>query len=149
MRDEEAVVFIMGMIILAGVGLLIATMMNRRRMREMTHRERLAMIDRGLIPSPERDPAGFESATGLTARPADAGTRYRTAGVLMIGLGLALMVLITFTSGEAGVGIGVGGGWAILGAASLFNYFLISRRESDLDRWTPAPRRPDPPSNVS
>lgn len=149
MRDEEAVVFIMGMIILAGVGLLIATMMNRRKMREMTHRERLAMIERGLIPSPERDPAGFESATGLTTRPADAGTRYRTAGVLMIGLGLGLMILITFTAGAPAVGIGVGGGWAILGAASLLNYFLISRRDSDLDRWTPSARRPDPPSNIA
>ena len=28
----------------------------------MEHRERLAMIQRGLVPAPETDPLGFESA---------------------------------------------------------------------------------------
>ena len=144
-------VFVVGIIILAGVGLMAAAMTNRRKLREMLHRERLAMIDRGLIPSPERDPAGFESATGMAGRKNEPGTRYRTAGVLMIGLGLGLMILITFTAGEPNVGIGVGGAWAILGAASLLNYFLITRQDSDLDhaRWTPSARRPDPPSNAA
>jgi hypothetical protein len=140
-------------IVLSGVGLMIAAMMNRRRFREMEHRERLAMIERGLLPSPESDPMGFESGAGFTETEADTGVRYRTAGVLMMGLGFGLIVLIGFTVGEPAVGVGVGGAWAILGAASLLNYFLISRREQDRGgprRWTPrpAPRSPEPPNSL-
>jgi hypothetical protein len=153
LREEEAIVLVMFMIVAAGVGLMIAAMMNRRKMREMEHRERLAMIERGLIPSPESDPGGFEAAAGFAPAGPDVGVRYRTAGVLLIGFGLGLMILITFTAGEPGVGIGVGGGWAILGGASLLNYFLISRREPERGlpkAWRPpAPREPGPPSNIA
>lgn len=137
----------MAMIILAGVGLMVVSMMNRRKIREMEHRERLAMIERGLVPSPESDPAGFESAAGFRAAPPDSGVRYRTAGVLLMGIGLGLTVLISFSAGEPFVGIGIGGGWAILGAASLLNYFLINSREQERGlpgRWAP-PRSPRPP----
>jgi hypothetical protein len=153
-RDEEAVVFILSLVVLAGVILMIAAMMNRRRIREMEHRERLAMIERGLIPSPESDPGKFESATTSVPPAREVGVRYRTAGVLMIGLGFGLMLLISFTAGEPSVGIGIGGGWAVLGVASLLNYFLISSRRDDErgrpSTWhPPAPPRPDPPSNIA
>ena len=152
MREEEATVIVFAMLIMAGVGLMIAAMFNRRGLREMEHRERLAMIERGLMPSPERDPGGFESAAGFKSiAESPAGARYRTAGVLMIGFGLALLMLITFSAGDASAGVGVGGGFAVLGAASLLNYFLISRREQTRRnlRWTPPSRRPDPPTNVA
>ena len=147
MKPEEATVIVFGMIIIAGVVMMIAAMANRRRMREMEHRERLAMIDRGIMPSPESDPAGFESAAGFrTAPESQAGVRYRTAGVLMIGFGFGIIILITFSADAFGVGFGVGGSFAVLGAASLLNYFLITRREQERAnvRWTP-PRRPEPP----
>jgi hypothetical protein len=146
-NDQEVAVTIMTLIILGGVALMIAAMMNRRRFREMDHRERLAMIERGVLPSPETDPAGFESGARFSAAEPDTGVRYRTAGVLMMGLGLGLAVLITFSAHEPGIGIGIGGGWAVLGAASLLNYFLIAKREQDrsaIRRWTP-PRSPHPP----
>ncbi len=150
--EVVATLVVFTMIILAGVSLMIAAMYNRRGLREMEHRERLAMIERGLMPSPESDPGGFESAAGFKsiAEP-PAGVRYRTAGVLMIGVGLALMMLIMFSAGDSNAGIGVGGGFAVLGAASLLNYFLISRREQPRSnlRWTPPARRPDPPANVA
>lgn len=151
MNEEESAVMVISMIILAGVGLMIAAMMNRRKFREMEHRERLAMIERGLLPSPESDPMGFETGARFSAAEPDAGVRYRTAGVLMMGFGFGLLVLITFTVQQPGVGIGIGGGWAVLGAASLLNYFLISKREKErfgTRRWTPpaAPRPPEPPS---
>lgn len=151
MREEEAIVFVFGMIIVAGVAMMIAAMTNRRRLREMEHRERLAMIERGLIPSPESDPRGFEAAGGFKpAVDSPAGVRYRTAGVMMIGFGLGLVILITFTASDLGMGIGIGGGWAVLGAASLLNYMLITRREQEQSnlRWTPPTRRSDPPSSV-
>lgn len=151
-REEEATVIVFAMLIMAGVGLMIAAMFNRRGLREMEHRERLAMIERGIMPSPESDPGGFESAAGfksITESPA--GVRYRTAGVLMIGFGLSLLILLTFLAHDASVGVGVGGSFAALGAASLVNYLLISRREQarrDV-RWTPPARRPDPPTNLA
>jgi hypothetical protein len=144
----------MSLIILAGAGLLIAAMVNTRKMREMAHRERLAMIDRGLIPSPERDPAGFEAQAGLTVRRvSSSAVRFRTAGVVLIGIGFGLMVLITFSAGQADVGFGIGGAWVAVGAALLLNYFLMTRREEHTDpamptRWTP-PRPPEPPSNIA
>lgn len=150
MQPEEATIIVVGMIIVAGVSMMIAAMANRRRMREMEHRERLAMIERGIMPSPESDPAAFESAAGFRPLPeSQAGVRYRTAGVLMIGFGLAIMMLITFSAHDFGIGFGVGGSWAVLGAASLLNYFLITRREQERSnvRWTP-PRRPEPPPSA-
>jgi hypothetical protein len=140
------------LVIVAGAALMIATMSNRRRMREMEHRERLAMIDRGLMPAPETDPAGFESATGRALPPDEPGEGYRTAGVLMVGLGFGLMLLIGVTAGAASVGIGIGGGWVIIGAASLINYHLITRRQEQRNRrqrWIPPSHKaPEVPPNV-
>lgn len=151
---EEGIIIFLVMSIIAGVALMIAAMTNRRKLREMEHRERLAMIDRGLIPSPESNPAGFDAATGLAEAPTETANRrdrYRTAGILMIGLGLGLMCLIGIAGGEAEIGVGVGGAWVSLGAASLVNYFLLSRRteESRAARWPPPPRRPEPPTNIA
>jgi hypothetical protein len=154
-EQGQVVVAIFALMVFAGVGLFMAAMTSRRKMREMEHRERLAMIERGLVPSPETDPAGFESATGLSGPQRGAsGAPYRTAGVLMIGFGLGLMMLITFSAGNFQVGLGIGGAWAILGAASLVNYFLIANREHTVTtrHWTPAaPSRPpaEPPANVA
>jgi hypothetical protein len=148
-NEEEFAVTLLGLIILSGVGLMIAAMMNRRSIREMEHRERLAMIDRGLLPSPESDPGGFESGAGLPSTAHEPGVRYRTAGVMMIGLGLGLTVLLTFTADSPGAGVGLGGGAAILGGASLLNYFLIAKRHADLAdtrRWNHRrPSTPEPP----
>jgi hypothetical protein len=147
-----SIVVTFSVMVLAGVGLMIAAMMNRRRFREMEHRERLAMIERGVLPSPESDPTGFESGARFSGTELDAGIRYRTAGVLMIGFGLGLLVLISAAADNPEVGVGVGGAFAVLGSASLLNYFLISRREEDRGarRWTPrpTPRSPEPPNSL-
>ena len=67
MSEGDVAVSIVALVILSGVGLMVAAMMNRRRFREMEHQERLAMIDRGLLPSPESDPAGFDAGSRLSA----------------------------------------------------------------------------------
>jgi hypothetical protein len=125
---------------------------SRRRIREMEHRERLAMIERGLAPSPEADPAGFERRTGI-ARAAQSphAARNRSAGVILIGFGLALAVLIAFAAGQPGVGLGIGGAFALLGAAFVVNGVLMSR-DVPLPGpiTTPAARRDvsEPPSHL-
>jgi hypothetical protein len=146
LREEEVILIIFCMVICAGVLLMIAAMWTRRRMREMTHRERLAMIDRGMIPASGGDPVRLDPV-GRSARldEEERGVRFRTGGVLLIGLGLGLTVLITFTGGGFDIGIGIGGAFTVLGGASLLNYFLISRgQEEPYPRWTSPPRSPEP-----
>ena len=132
MNEGVSVFLTIAVVIAGGVVLLLAAMNNRRKIREMAHRERLAMIERGLIPSPEADPQRFEAAAGLQPAtvPAPAprrGERFRTIGVSMIGFGVGLGLLIAVTGDGAALGFGIGGAWVALGAASLLNYFLISR----------------------
>src|SRR5262249_10117748 len=153
MGDVGLLIFLL-MTILGGVALMIAAMHNRRVIREMEHRERLAMIERGLMPPPETNPAAFEAAAGFT-EPAkgeqDRSFRYRPAGVLLIGFGLGLVFVIGVAARAPEVGWGVGGAWISLGAASLLNYWLMSRRKENDRRapWSPPTRRPDPPTNVA
>ncbi len=144
--SDNGVVLLFIMTILGGVALMIAAMHNRRKLREMEHRERLAMIERGVVPAPESDPAGFEAAAGIDSRPKDTSERYRTAGVLLIGFGFGLMFVIGVAAGARSIGFGIGAAWVSLGAASLLNYWLSTRlREEQRRRWTP-PTRPDPPN---
>jgi len=148
MSDNGIVIFLLFTIV-AGVVLMIAAMNNRRKIREMEHRERLAMIERGVAPSPETDPGGFESAAGF-AEPStdgdDKSQRYRTAGVLLIGFGFGLIFVIGVAAGSPAVGWGIGGAWISLGAASLLNYWLMSRRKP---YWSSAGERPHPPTNIA
>ena len=151
--DEEIVILFVVVILVGGaVALMITSMNNRRRLREMAHRERLAMIERGLIPAPEVDPAGFDAATrrAPAPNPTRRGDRYRAAGVGMIGVGMAFLVLIGAT-GDGDVALGVGGAWVMLGAALLVNYYLMnSGAQPSTTTWTP-PRAKDthPPADLS
>ena len=127
LQAEEAILLGLTILILAGVSVLWMAMLNRRRIREMEHRERLAMIDRGLVPPPELDPAGFEQQAGLSRIDSPSAVRSRSAGVLMIGLGLGMMVLLTFAAEAPEIGVGVGGAFALLGAAFFVNAALLGR----------------------
>lgn len=155
MNQEEAIVFMTITVIAAGVALTWMAMMNRRRLREMAHRERLAMIERGLVPPPELDPAGFEAQAGLPPPVENQGAiRSRSAGIMLIGLGLALMMLIAFVADASDIGIGVGGAFVLLGGAFLFNGMLLGRHSPV--RHTrpyvpppPTPPRTEPPTNVA
>jgi Domain of unknown function (DUF6249) len=138
-RTEETIVVMAMFGMIAGVGIIWMAMQNRRHIRELEHRERLAMIERGLMPSPETDPIAFERAIMLARSPESRGTsRMRSAGVMMMALGIGFMFLLTFTAGEPGVGIGVGGAFAILGVAFFINSSLMSRPNS----YSQLPPRP-------
>ncbi len=130
MQDETLILTICVVFVASGVALLLMAMNNRRYMRELAHRERMAMIERGLVPAPESAPVQFEAAAGSAPEAAAAprrGERFRTIGIAMIGLGLGMAFLIGLTGGTPEVGLGVGGAWVALGCASLLNYFLIRR----------------------
>jgi hypothetical protein len=140
--EELIIVFIAALGILSGVAVIWMAMQSRRQIREFEHRERLAMIERGLVPPPEVDPAGFEERFARRAVVLPGASRARSGGVIMIALGLAFMFMISFAAGEPGVGIGIGGAFALLGAGFFVNSLLIGR--SDEYRG-PAPRPPIEP----
>lgn len=141
MNQEEVVLTAMALIVLSGVSVLWLAMVNRRKLREMEHRERLAMIERGLMPPPELDPAGFEHKGGWVAEAGPpAARRSESLGIMLIGVGIGLLVLLSFAAGAPGAGAGVGGAFAVLGAAFLFNGMMLRRREPLGP--TPRPGRP-------
>jgi hypothetical protein len=98
----------------------------RARVRELEIRERIAMIERGMLPAPEVDPRGFDRAMRrLERREYRYGSgRHRRAGVTMMGVGFGLMVLIGFTANDASVAIGVGGFLVVIGIAFFVNSLI-------------------------
>ena len=126
---------------------IVATL-SRARVRELEIRERIAMIERGLVPPPEVDPRGFDRAMSRMERRdyRTGSTRHRRAGVTLMGVGFGLMVLIAFTANETSVAIGVGGFLVVMGIA----FFINSLFDHPRDEYPPvAPRPPAPPSPIS
>ena len=143
MHGEEIALTAVTVIVFGGLGVLWLAMTSRRAVREMEHRERLAMIQRGLLPAPESDPLGFEEGVEAFSSAGLKSERWRTAGTLTVGLGIALMILLTFSAGEFAVGFGVGGAFAALGAAILYNGMQLGRAQRTR---RPYARRPFPDS---
>lgn len=115
--------------IVGGICLLALYLVHRQRFRELQIRERIALIEKGLVPSPELDPGGFDSF--VQKRPPDphlTPDRFRTFGIMMIGVGVALACLIGFSAGEAGTALGVGGAVFVLGLASVAAGRSMERR---------------------
>ena len=137
--------------IVGGCITAIVATMAKARVREAEIRERIAMIERGLVPPPEADPGGFDRALGHADRlasfrqPRHSAGRHRRGGITLMGVGLGLMVLIGFTSGEMANGVGVGGFLVILGLAFLINSLF----EDSRDRWPASSPPPPPPSPVA
>lgn len=111
-------------LIIGGMIIIGLMLRGRQRLRELAIRERIAMIEKGLVPSPEIDPARFETMVGLRRPVNRTAARYRSAGVGIMGLGGALFLLLTFAAGLPEIGFGVGGGIAMIGAAAFINGIL-------------------------
>ena len=132
------------MVLLAGMasGVFIVVMAMRQRAVhiELGHRERMAMIERGLVPAPE-----MQRGLGPLSRPAGptghaATRRNLTGGIILVGLGVSFMILIGVAAGSPEVALGVGGAIATLGGA-LIVISVVARAPAP----TPAtpPERPD------
>jgi hypothetical protein len=122
--------FVFAIILLGGLGLIAYTLSGRQRLRELAIKERIALIEKGLVPAPEVDPARFETLVGLRRPVNSTAARYRSAGVILMGLGCAMLVLLAFAAGVPEVGLGIGGGLAVLGLASFINGSLVNRDTS-------------------
>jgi hypothetical protein len=123
--------------ILAIVGAFAYAIVNalaRARVRELEIRERIAMIEKGLVPAPEADPHGFERAMrvhdAMRARGwvGTAGGRHRRAGITLMGVGFGLMLLIGFTGDAPQPAIGVGGFFVVMGLAFFVNSLFEARQ---------------------
>jgi hypothetical protein len=146
--------------IISVVGLLILGALAIRRKSQnaaMAHRERLAMIERGLVPPPELSEvertikalgvSADHPLPGLTRTPHD---RFRSMGVTTIGIGLSLMMIIGVAGGSPRSGIGTGGAIAILGVAMVVNAYLdrgrraAARHEEQVTLASPSREEPPP-----
>ena len=120
--------------------IIIATL-SRARVRELEVRERIAMIERGLVPPPEVDPRGFDRAMYRYERSRYRSPgRHRRAGITLMGVGFGLVMLIGVAGDSMNAGIGVGGFFVIMGLAFFINS-LLEHPQEDYP-GIPAPRPP-------
>lgn len=119
----------------------------RARVRELEIQERIAMIEKGLVPPPEVDPGGFDRAMHRYDRHRHrAPGRHRRAGIILIGVGFGLMALIALAGDEPQTGAGVGGFLVVLGVAFLVAGVFddTSRHDPDVQGRMPNARREEP-----
>lgn len=124
-------------VIVGGVLVILMAMYQRTRSMEMRHRERMAMIERGLAPNPEKDPEGFDQWN----QPRRPVSRSTSIGVVWIALGFGLMLIIGVAGGSAGPAVGIGGAIVVLGLAFIVNGELHRRSHP-----APPPPSSGPPS---
>lgn len=124
MSDDMFGALVVGLpfvILLSGVVIVIAGMVFKARTLDLEHRERLAMIERGLTPPPESSP------TGSVTKPVPAATnRARSFGIIVIGIGFAFMCLIGIAAEAPQAAIGIGGAIVILGSAFIVRSLLVA-----------------------
>jgi hypothetical protein len=145
MVPETALAMTFGLVILAGAAIIISGMRYRSRAMEMAHRERLAMIERGMSPPAELG-AAYQDRQHVR------GGRYMSLGIVIIGLGFALALLIGFASREGEIAIGVGGAVIAIGLALVATSIVVHGPAKDKDPFFTTPRpiidRPAPPPPV-
>lgn len=97
--NPEALAVLIPIVAIAGwISVAITSIRTKAKTRQLEIQERIAMIQKGLVPAPEADPRGFDRAMNRydhrhsTSGPA----RHRRAGITLIGVGLGLMVLLYF-----------------------------------------------------
>ena len=132
-------------IIGAFVFIIIRTL-AKARVRELEIKERIAMIERGLVPAPEVDPRGFDRAINrIERRESRHGSgRHRRVGVTLIGVGFGLMLLIGVAGSSLSEGVGVGGFLVVMGVAYVINSFF---EERGAESHAPPDYRPAAPSS--
>jgi hypothetical protein len=109
--------------IIGGITAGIVSTVTRGRVRELEIRERIAMIERGIVPPPESDPETFDRRMQSVQQfqRGHVAPRHRSAGVILIAVGLGLVVLLTYAGGVPREALGVGGFIVILGLGFFIN----------------------------
>jgi hypothetical protein len=142
--------------IIGGITVAVVSVISRARVRELEIKERIAMIERGLVPAPEVDPRGFDRVMNRLAQHESRGAyggygayggRHRRAGVTLMGVGFGLMVLIAFAGERPSSALGVGGFLVVIGLAFFINSLIDTRTEaSSGPRYSSPPAPPAAPA---
>ena len=132
MQEETVIFWIFSFVIAGGVVVIVSAMKYRAKVLEMAHRERLAMIERGLKPTgPPLSHLGLD-------RPKARKSRMLSGGIVIVGFGLALATVIGFASREPEIAVGIGGAVAILGAAFIVTAYVTQNQTDDPPpEWRP------------
>ncbi len=122
--------------IVGGFAYVIVATIMKSRVRELEIRQRIALVERGLVPPPEADPRGFEHAmraldvAATKNEPVARASRHRRAGIILIGLGFGLMLLIGLAGDSPHEAVGVGGFLVFVGLAFVANGWFEGRQRS-------------------
>jgi hypothetical protein len=143
MRDAFFWIFLMAAV-LAWPAVRVFSMWMTTRVRELELRERIALIEKGLTPPPERDPERFDRSMQSAITQATGSGRHRRAGIILMGVGLGLALLIS-TASTPRRGIGVGGFIAMVGLAFVVSSFFDTPSTSSSSSSSSGPH-PQPPS---
>lgn len=152
MQDEEVFVFLTlsFLMVFSGVLVIVLGLRHRLKILEMAHRERVAMIERGLVPPPDRGPAAFFHAMGARERRPAVSSRRMSFGIFLIGWGAGLALLIGAAFGAPDIGIGVGGAFAAIGGAMIvaarMNQGYDGPASTSMAAPPPMPPQPPPPA---
>jgi len=97
-------------LIVGAVGVAWIALSGRQRLRELAVQERIALIEKAVVPSPESNPAGFEAALAPHR----------------VGLALTILLFFVMPSQARGIALGVGGALTVLGLTVLGNGLLLA-----------------------
>jgi hypothetical protein len=125
--------------IVGGCTIAVVSTITNARIREARIRERIAMIEKGLVPAPEADPRGFDRHMERDERSRrHTPEGLRRGGIIVIAVGLGLMLMIGLAGRDVRSAIGVGGFVVVLGLAFLVNS-LVERSARRRDTQTLVP----------
>jgi hypothetical protein len=135
--------------IVSGCVVAIVATIARTQVRALEIRERIAMIERGLVPPPEVDPGGFDREMNRYDRRArrryerHGSFRHRRVGIILMGVGFGLMMLIAVSGDSLRDGLGVGGFFVVLGLTFFITALFEPVSASDAGS-PPAPKSQSP-----
>jgi hypothetical protein len=124
--SPELVALLFVLVVFAGVFIVYMGLRQHSHQLELRHKERMALIERGLLPAAEPPHGRGPGGRGV------AQSRSMSLGITVVALGLGLMTIVSIAGGVPEVGVGVGGGIAILGAAFIVNS-LVARSNAPAD----------------
>jgi hypothetical protein len=130
--------------IIGGITAGIVSVLAKSRVRELEIRERIAMIERGMVPAPEVDPNGFERRMHAVERiqHGNAAPKFRAGGIMVMSVGFGLMMMLWFVGAER-EGVGVGGFLVIIGLGLFVNSLFSNYQRPALPM---PPLRQEPPN---
>ena len=138
MQPEELFASVFVLVVFSGVFIVVMGLRQRSQQLEMRHKERMAMIERGLVLGPEDS---FSHGGGRTVASRQGfSPRAMSLGIVVVAIGLGLMSIISLAGESPQIGVGVGGAIAIIGAA-----FIVS---SLVARTQPQPPPMPPPDHT-